>query len=117
MYEHVWKPFIETFIDKESFDYTNIYTEENLLVDYEIYYKNGYRKILFDEIESSVGFNFLDLIYKSDMDGIKNNIINVQYSEKNIENKNNNYITYEETMKTNNKIIEYAKKEFIEKMI
>ena len=117
MYKHVWKPFIELFKDRNDINYHDIYNKENLAVDFDIFKNQDYKQKLFMVIKESQEIDFCGLITKNDLNGIKNNILNVQYNEKIFRNsKENKYVLLEKSMEINDKIIEYTKEQFIDRV-
>jgi hypothetical protein len=114
-HKNVWTPFELRFSGRKEIDYKKIYREESLSVDLELFQRNKYEDKLFPIISRAREFDFLDLILRTDLCGMKNNILNVQYRNKlKINAGGNKYITYNETMGHNDKIVEYIRKEFIE---
>ena len=117
-YDYIYKPFELKLIENKEIEYKEIYSKENLDIDLEIFQKSDYGKSLFPIIKEMKTFNFSDLILKTDMDRIKNNIVNIQYSNKPLINTiNNKHIKINEIMIHNNNIINYIKEEFLEKYV
>jgi hypothetical protein len=118
-HKNIWIPFDLKYSDRKDIDYKKIYRDESLSVDYEIFQKNNYEETIFPIIGRAQEIDFLELITKADLCGIKDNILNKQYSSKSgikvIENKY--IIKYDKTMENNNKIIEYIQEELIEKIM
>ena len=114
VYKNIYRPYISenNSIDKNGC--TKTYTNENLAVDLEIYQELNYEETIFPILASSKPTDFIDIL-ETDMERIKNNILNVQYKNKTIiDTANNKFYNFDKIIGFNNQSIEYIKKEFIE---
>jgi hypothetical protein len=113
-YKYIWTPFKLQFSNNKAIDFGEIYKEESLLADLELFQRNNFEQNIFPLINIAEEADFFDLVFKDDIKGLKNNILNIQYKDKNrINSSANKYIVYEKIIKTNNKIVEYVNQEFI----
>lgn len=115
-YKNVWKPFEIKFKNQCGNNYTKIYQEEHLSVDFEIFQNNQYEKRIFPKMKMAKSFDFMDLISEEDMEGLKDNILNRQYKKEVKKSFTNKYITYEKNLEYNKQIIEIVNKEIREIM-
>jgi hypothetical protein len=117
-HKNIWTPFELEFSNRKDIDYKKTYSDESLSVDLEIFQRNKYEEKLFPIINQAKGFDFLDLILKTDLCGMKNNIINIQYRNKpQINTIQNKHITYDKSVENNKRMIEYINREFIYKIM
>jgi hypothetical protein len=115
-HKNIWRAFELQYSDRKDIDYKKIYRDESLSVDLEICQKSKYKETIFPLIGRAREIDFLDLVSKEDLRGLKDNIVHKQYGGKTeMTTGGNKYIRYDETMENNNKIIEYIDGEFIGK--
>lgn len=108
-YKYIWTPFKLKFGREND----KIYQNECLTVDFEICQKENYKAKLFPVLEQSKELDFFDLITQEELTGLKNNIINVQYENKEaVDNSRNKFITCEKMKEHNNDIVKYIAEEF-----
>jgi hypothetical protein len=114
VYKYLWKPYIENYKNQDEKYYTKIYSNNNHIVDYCIYYNKNYRNHIFPIINNAIGIDFLEMINKKDIESIKNNILNIQYNEEPSKKEiKEEYITYKQIMDINDKTVNYVINEFL----
>jgi len=118
IYKYLYKPFQKEYCERSDLDYLKIYKNESLTIDFEIYQQFDYRNTIFPLLKEAIEIEFLHLIQKEDMDGIINNILNIQYNENQKKNgTRNEYLKYEQIMDINKSAVEYIKSGFIKELV
>ena len=108
-YKYIWTPFKLKFGGEND----KIYQNECLTVDFEIFQKENYNAKLFPILDKSEKMEFLDLVIKEELIELKNNIINIQYVNKEpVTNRENKFMTYEKMKEYNIDIVKYVEDEF-----
>ena len=110
-YKNIWIPFKLTFGEEQE----RMYERDMLQIDLELFQKGGYRTRVFPRLSESREFDFLELLKKNDLIGLKYNILNIQYNNQPIANTSTNtYISYDNMQAFHSGMIEYIVNEFIE---
>ena len=108
-YIYIWTPFKLAYGREND----KLYQADGLSTDLEIYQKENYESKLFPILEKSEPFDFINLISKNEMAELKNNILNVQYRDKQeVNTKTNKFMIYEKLMEWNNKALQFIIDEF-----
>ena len=108
-YKYIWTPFKLKFGREND----KVYQNECLTVDFEILQKENYKAKLLPILDQSKELDFFDLITQEELTGLKNNIINIQYEDKeSVDNSGNKFITYEKMKEHNNDMVKYIAEEF-----
>ena len=77
VYRNIYRPYILENNNMDKIEIAKTYTDENLAVDLEMYQKLKYEESIFPLLVNSKPIDFVDIL-ETDMEGIKNNILNVQ---------------------------------------
>ena len=112
----IWTPFRLKNSDKNFRELHEISYKENMIIDLKLFQECMFIKELWIYLKESISFNFLNIVNKTDMDNIKNQILNIQYKNKEPANdKKNTIVTYSNIIKFINEtvafIIDLLKKE------
>jgi len=103
-YKFIWIPFKNEYGRENE----KIYQNECKIVDLELFQKLNYEVKLFPIIKDSKGINFFGLISENEVNELKNNVLNIQYKNKqDIDSVENSFMTYDKMQKFNNDIINF----------
>ena len=112
-YEFIQTPFRSKFGEEDE----KIYKIENRIIDYEIFYRENLKTNIFPYIEKSRGIDFFNIISINELNKLKNDSMKIEFAIEQItticENK---YITYNKMKESNDNMVKYIKKEFLDKI-
>jgi hypothetical protein len=105
----IWTPFRIKNENKTNFNEINkICHDEEYIVDLELYQKCSDKDEILNLLKESKCMDFMDLVYKDEMEKTKNNVLNIQYNKKrSAETKRNKIISYGKLLEYINTTIEY----------
>jgi hypothetical protein len=107
-YKYIWTPFKHTFGREND----KIYQNESMKIDQELFRESHYEEKLFPLINESEGIDFFGLITKDELNELKNNILHVQYNEKQFENTGKyQFTTYNQMREHNSNMVKYISDE------
>ena len=100
-------------------NFSKIFENENVKIDYEIYFSNNYfKEDIFPKINNSIRFNFKNIVLRNEM----NKLIkwyNLRYSnfEFNKKPNANKHISYDQIMENNKRTIDFIQEEFLNEIM
>jgi hypothetical protein len=97
----LWTPYRLENININFDDVNKESHHEGYIVDFELYQKCNCKEEIWKTLNESKSIDFMDLVYKGDMEKMKNNVLNVQYKKQMVENSENNKIV------SYNRLLEY----------
>jgi hypothetical protein len=112
----IWTPFRLENENKKDFNEINKTAhDEGYTADLELYQKCPEKDEIWNVLKESKCMDFMDLVYKDEMEKIKDNILTLQYNKPAVKSEGNKVISYNGLLEYVDNTVEYISKLIKEK--